>query len=111
MSIESRVVSAAGYQVPREPGCAAFDADHLGRMLVVRGRRPGDRLVPFGAARARRLKTVLINGKVPRWERERLPVVEAGGEIVWVAGVRRSARAPVGPTTQRILELRLKVLE
>jgi tRNA(Ile)-lysidine synthase len=107
-SLESRVLAAAGYEVPRDPRCAAFDAGRLARSLVVRGRRPGDRVVPFGGGGERRLKTLLIDAKVPRWERDRLPLVEAGGEIVWVAGVRRGAQAVVGPTTQRILELRLK---
>jgi len=44
---------------------------------------------------------------VPRWDRARVAVVEAAGAIVWVAGLRRSARAPVGADTRRILELTL----
>jgi hypothetical protein len=42
---------------------------------------------------------------VPRWERARLPLVEAAGEIVWVAGLRRGAAAPVGPDTREVVEL------
>jgi tRNA(Ile)-lysidine synthase len=96
--------------VPREADRAAFDADCLGQPLVVRGRRPGDRLQPFGATDERRLKTLFIDAKVPRWERARYPVIEAGGVIIWVAGLRRSAIAPVTPDTRRVLELRLEPL-
>jgi tRNA(Ile)-lysidine synthase len=106
-ALAARVVPAAGYIVPRDAARVAFDADALPGPLVVRSRRRGDRLQPFGAGGERRLKTLLITAKVPRWERERLPVVEAGGIIVWVAGLRRSAAAPVTPDTQRVLELRL----
>jgi tRNA(Ile)-lysidine synthase len=45
---------------------------------------------------------------VPRWERDRVPLVEAGGDIIWVAGLRRGQAAPVGPGTRRILEVTLR---
>jgi tRNA(Ile)-lysidine synthase len=109
-ALEARVVRAIGYAVPRDVERVAFDADRLTGPLLVRSRRAGDRLQPFGTAGERRLKTLFIDAKVPRWERARLPVVEAAGVIVWVAGLRRSAAAPVTPDTRRIIELHLKPL-
>jgi len=44
---------------------------------------------------------------VPRWERVRLPLVDAGGEIIWVVGVRRAAMAPVTAATRDVMELRV----
>jgi tRNA(Ile)-lysidine synthase len=108
--LESRLVSADGYTVPRGPGCVAFDAEGLGGPLRVRARRRGDHVVPFGSGGQRRLKSVLIDLKVPRWDRDRVPLVVAGGEIVWVGGLRRAAAAPVTATTRRVLELSLKPL-
>ena len=108
--LTARFVDASGYAVPRDSGRAAFDADALPGALVVRGRRRGDRFLPFGGPGERRLKSFLIDAKVPRWRRERLPIVEAGGVIVWIGGVRRGAAAPVGPATRRILELTLESL-
>jgi tRNA(Ile)-lysidine synthase len=75
----------------------------------VRARRRGDRFEAFGGG-ARRLKSFLIDAKVPRWERARVPIVEADGRIVWLAGLRRAATAPVTPATRRVLELRLVLL-
>jgi tRNA(Ile)-lysidine synthase len=97
-----------GYAAPREPGRAAFDADLLPGLLHVRGRRRGDRFAPFGGPAERRLKTFLIDSGVPRWERDRVPLLEAGTEIIWVAGLRRGEAAPVGPGTRRILEVTLR---
>jgi tRNA(Ile)-lysidine synthase len=99
---------SADYVVPREPARAAFDADALAGALTVRARRLGDVFAPFGAGGLRRLKSFLIDAGVPRWERPRTPLVEVGGDIVWVAGVRRGRRAPVTVTTTRILELALE---
>jgi tRNA(Ile)-lysidine synthase len=101
---------AAGYTVPRDAARAAFDADALPRVLRVRPRRAGDVFAPFGGPGVRRLKSFLIDAGVPRWARPRVPLVEAGSEIVWVAGVRRAALAPVTDTTVRILELALEAL-
>jgi tRNA(Ile)-lysidine synthase len=47
----------------------------------------------------------LIDAKVPRWKRDSLPLVAAGGEILWVVGIRRGAAAPVTATTRRVVEL------
>ncbi|PYM45658.1 MAG: hypothetical protein DME14_20055, partial [Candidatus Rokuibacteriota bacterium] len=68
--------------------------------------RSGDRFTPFGGVE-RKLKDFLIDAKVPRWERDRVPIVEAAGEIVWLGGLRRGAAAPVVTRTRRILELAL----
>jgi tRNA(Ile)-lysidine synthase len=105
-ALEARLVSAAGYVVPRDAARVAFDAVALPRRLMIRARRRGDRFRPFGAGE-RRLKTFLIDAKVPRWERARLPLVDAGGEIIWVVGVRRAALAPVTAATRDVLELRV----
>jgi tRNA(Ile)-lysidine synthase len=105
----ARVIArGADYLVPRESGRAAFDADALPSALTVRARRAGDVFSPFGAAELRRLKSLLIDAGVPRWERPRTPLVEAGGEIIWVAGVRRGRLAPVTAATARILELTIE---
>ena len=100
-----------GYAAPRERDRAAFDADHLPGRLQVRGRRRGDRFAPFGGPAERRLKSFLIDAGVPRWERDRVPLLEAGGEIIWVAGLRRGQAAPVGPGTRRILEVTLRTCQ
>ncbi|HEY7652830.1 MAG TPA: tRNA lysidine(34) synthetase TilS [Methylomirabilota bacterium] len=99
---------SADYVVPRDAARAAFDADALPPALTVRARRRGDVFSPFGAAGRRRLKSFLIDAGVPRWARPRTPLVEAGGEIIWVAGVRRGRIAPVTAATARILELRVE---
>jgi tRNA(Ile)-lysidine synthase len=106
--LTARIVARAhDYAIPREPGRAAFDADALPPALAVRARRRGDVFSPFGAPARRRLKAFLIDAGVPRWQRARTPLVEAGGEIIWVAGIRRGSIAPVSAATTRVLELAL----
>jgi len=93
------------YQPPADLWRVAFDRDLLAESLWVRGRRPADRFHPFGAPCSKSLKAFLIDAKLPLWERRRLPLVAASGEIVWVVGLRRGAAAPVTADTRRLLEL------
>ncbi len=56
--------------------------------LSVRNRRPGDKFRPLGAPGRRKLQDVFVDRKVPRSERDRVPVVvDANDDIVWVAGL------------------------
>jgi len=66
---------------------AAVQAQAVRLPLFVRNRRPGDRFRPLGAPGRRKLQDVLVDRKVPRNERDRVPlVVDADDKIVWVAG-------------------------
>jgi tRNA(Ile)-lysidine synthase len=60
---------------------------HLGPAVTVRSWRDGDRMRPVGLGGSKSLQDLFTDCKVPRALRRTLPVVEAGGEIVWVAGV------------------------
>lgn len=55
--------------------------------LSVRAWRDGDRMRPAGLGGSKSLQDLFTDRKVPRALRHTLPVVESGGEIVWVAGV------------------------
>jgi tRNA(Ile)-lysidine synthase len=59
----------------------------LGPVLTVRAWRDGDRMRPAGLGGSKSLQDLFTDRKVPRALRRTLPVVESGGEIVWVAGV------------------------
>ncbi|MBI2525191.1 MAG: tRNA lysidine(34) synthetase TilS [Candidatus Rokubacteria bacterium] len=108
LSLEARSLSRPpGWLPPPGPRTVVFDADRLPADLTVRGRRPGDRFAPFGGPGQRRLKAFLMEAGIPRWERDRIPLLETGGEILWVAGLRRGRAAPVTPDTRRILEVTL----
>jgi tRNA(Ile)-lysidine synthase len=106
---ESKVALHTSYRVPPvdwgnlPKHAAVFDADRLAGTLFVRNRIPGDRVTVFGSGGTKKLKELLIDAKVPKAWRDRLPVVVAGDEVIWVPGVRRSAAAAVNEQTRRVL--------
>jgi tRNA(Ile)-lysidine synthase len=80
------------------PGDVSVRADLLGVTATVRAWREGDRMRPLGLGGTKSLQDLFTDRKVPRELRRTLPVVEAHGEIVWVAGVALDERfaAPEG---------------
>jgi tRNA(Ile)-lysidine synthase len=86
----------AGLALPLEPG----------DRVTVRNRRPGDRLHPLGAGGSRRLKEILIDRRVPRGERDRLPLLCVDGRIAWVPGITIDHRFRLaGETTAWVAEV------
>lgn len=78
----------------------AMDADRVGERLCVRTRRPGERFHPAGMPGPVRLQDLLVNAKVPRAERDELPLVVGTEGIAWVPGVRVAEWAKVIEATR-----------
>jgi tRNA(Ile)-lysidine synthase len=79
-------------------GEVTVSAAALGSSATVRAWREGDRMRPVGLGGTKSLQDLFTDRKVPRALRHTLPVVESGGEIVWVAGVALDERFAVPET-------------
>ncbi|MBX5470095.1 MAG: tRNA lysidine(34) synthetase TilS [Thermoleophilaceae bacterium] len=86
-------------------GEALLDAGSLGQSVTVRSWRPGDRMRPAGLGGTKTLQDLFTDRKVPRGLRATLPVVEAGGEIAWVAGVAVGERFRAAPGAAAVVSL------
>jgi tRNA(Ile)-lysidine synthase len=62
---------------------AVLDRDRLRSPLVLRNWRFGDKLQPAGHQKAHKLKRLLNEKRVSRWERDGWPVLTSGGVLVW----------------------------
>jgi tRNA(Ile)-lysidine synthase len=65
---------------------AVLDRDRLRLPLVLRNWRFGDRLQPAGHQKAHKLKRLLNEKRISRWERDGWPVLTSGGVLVWARG-------------------------
>ena len=90
-----------------DPNVAFVDYAVLGKNLVVRNKRDGDRFQPLGMKGTKKLQDLFVDEKVPPQERGSVPVVESGGRIVWVAGMRIDEAARVSKSTRKIIKLQL----
>jgi tRNA(Ile)-lysidine synthase len=62
-------------------------------------------------AGSKKLKDLLIDSKVPREQRQRLLLVVAAEEILWVVGMRRCAGREPAPAGGAVLRLVVKLPE
>ena len=77
--------------------------------LSVRTRRAGDRFRPFGLTGRKKLQDFLVDRKVPRAERDRIPIVVDGNDrIVWVAGHEIDEAFRVTDASRPVLILTLR---
>ncbi|RJQ53714.1 MAG: tRNA lysidine(34) synthetase TilS [Nitrospiraceae bacterium] len=86
---------------------AIFDAGKMGFPLAVRARREGDFFYPSGSGGRKKLQDFFVDEKVPRDERDSVPVVLSGDDIVWVAGYRADERFRVTGKTEKVLRLKI----
>jgi tRNA(Ile)-lysidine synthase len=110
LRICAEILPAGAAPVPEDlPATEAiFDLDRLPAGLYVRQRLPGDIFRPYGMHGTMKLKDFLIKQKLPREERDWLPIVATPEEILWVGGVRTAGKWKVTDETKIILYLKIK---
>ncbi|MEW6570306.1 MAG: tRNA lysidine(34) synthetase TilS [Nitrospirota bacterium] len=87
---------------------AILDADRLVFPLVIRSRRNGDFFYPAGFGRRKKLQDFFVDEKIPRNERDRIPLLVSGHDIVWVVGHRGDERFKATEETRKALRLEVK---
>ena len=87
---------------------AHLDLGKTGDKLVVRSRRRGDRFQPLGLGQPKKLSEFMIDAKIPRAWRGKIPVVCSPSQIVWVVGWRIDDRVKVSEKTKQILCLKFE---
>lgn len=79
---------------------SVLDRDALRAPVVLRNWRPGDRLHAQGHRNAHKLKRLLSEKQVSRWERQGWPVLTSGGIVAWARGFRVAAEFAVSERTR-----------
>lgn len=87
---------------------ASFDFAKTGGDLKMRRRIAGDRFQPLGLSSPKKLNTFMIDARIPRAWRGRVPIITAPGQIIWVAGWRIDERVKVTDKTRQVLRLEFK---
>jgi tRNA(Ile)-lysidine synthase len=90
-------------------GRALLDADKIQGSLVVRNRRPGDRIRLRSGTK--KLQDLFTDKKIPREQRDAIPLICDENALIWIVGeaVHEDYRAT--PQTKHILEIRAERIE
>lgn len=89
-------IDAEAHGIGVLPAVCTLAADRAGDApLTVRTWQTGDRIAPVGLAGTKKLHDLFIDAKIPKEERDAVPVFACGDDVVWVPGYRVSRRYAV----------------
>ncbi len=89
---------------------AVFDAAKVHFPFYVRSRKPGDYFYPSGFGKKKKLQDYFVDEKVPRDERDGIPLLLSDNEILWIIGYRTDERYRIDKSTVKGLEFEIKAL-
>ncbi len=88
-----------------DPQRAYVDAGTLKFPLTVRAWKNGDRFIPLGMNKEKKVSDFFIDQKIPLFRKRTIPIVTSGDAIVWIAGLRLDDRFKITPRTKNALLL------
>lgn len=92
-------------EIPEKVYTKWFDYDIIGKAPCIRTRQGGDHITIDRAGHRQKLKSWFINEKIPAGERDFVPCIASGSEILWILGHRMSSAYQVTGRTGRILQI------
>jgi tRNA(Ile)-lysidine synthase len=106
-TLESKIIAAGEWEISPEKTIAALDCHLLEFPLQVRHWRNGDRFMPLGMTRFKKLSDFFTDEKFSFHQKENTFVLVSGEDIVWVIGHRIDNRYKIRPTTRSIYQLKI----
>lgn len=92
----------------RKKYAACFDLNKTGKDLFLRKRKEGDKFKPLGMKGTKKLKDFFIDLKIPREERDTIPIIHNCEAIIWIMGYRICDEFKIDANTRTILKLSFK---
>ncbi|MBI3076762.1 MAG: tRNA lysidine(34) synthetase TilS [Deltaproteobacteria bacterium] len=108
VALRCTLVPASEVRGVKEEGALYRDQGVLPGPLLARSVRPGDRFRPLGLGGSKKLQDFLVDRKVPRAMRARVPLLVSAGRVVGVAGLAVDEGFKVTETTA--IALRVGIL-
>jgi tRNA(Ile)-lysidine synthase len=112
MKISTHILAPGSVALGGEqlPNVAYVDKAILPGKLYVRSRRNGDKFSPLGIRGTKKLQDFFVDEKVPEENRDLVPIIETGEEIVWVAGYRIDEKYKITPKTASVVQIKTETI-
>lgn len=95
-----------GASLDKDPLNAMLDKEKLKFPLKLRKWRQGDKFMPLGMQKEKKISDFLIDLKVPLVQKKKVAVLESGNEIAWVVGYRISENFKCQDKRNKILYIK-----
>ncbi|MBE6339903.1 MAG: tRNA lysidine(34) synthetase TilS [Bacteroidales bacterium] len=95
------------YQVSKDANIAHFNADKVYFPLTLRHWRTGDMFRPLGMKGFKKLSDFFVDNKMNQVQKENAWILEAGGEIIWIVGMRIDDRFKITADCKEVLQIEI----
>ena len=102
----AEIFSYEGQKIEEKKYTKWLDYDRIEKNPCVRTRKEGDFLIINSRGDRKKLRRCMIDEKIPSEERDKIPVIACGDEILWIIGSRISERYKITPKTRKVLVLK-----
>ncbi len=90
-----------------QDGVAFLDGEKASFPLHVRNWKKGDSFQPLGMEGRKKISDFLIDRKIPKEERKKIPLVFKNDDLIWVAGQQIHQEYRVTGRTRKVLKIEL----
>ena len=108
--IRTRIVDRKDAKIKDDKKTAYMDYENIVPQLYVRPWKFGDRFMPLGLDKRKKLQDFFVDEKIAREKRKTIPILVDGEKIVWIVGYRIDERVKVKPETKKVLIIDIKEL-
>ncbi|MCY6960340.1 tRNA lysidine(34) synthetase TilS [Clostridium brassicae] len=85
-----------------------FDYDKIDGDIKLRYRKNGDKFTPLGMRGSKKLKDLFMDLKIPKDERNNIPLICFKEEIAWIVDYRVSDKFKIDENTKNILQIKIE---
>jgi tRNA(Ile)-lysidine synthase len=84
-----------------------LDLDKIHQPLIIRNRRDGDWFQPLGMQGQQKIKSLLIDHKIPRSKRNEIILLVDNISVIWIENMHLNDRVKITAETKDILKLEI----
>ena len=85
-----------------------FNFDKINKGITIRYRKNGDRIIPIGLNGSKKVKDIFIDMKIPKEDRDSIPILEFDNNISWIVGIKQSNLYKVTKDTKKVLKISIQ---
>lgn len=93
-------------KIPEKTYTKWLDYDRIKYDISVRTRKTGDYLTVNSQGHRKKLTRCMIDEKVPREQRDSIPLITEGSQVLWIVGGRMNERYKITSETKNVLEIK-----
>ena len=101
----TEIFSYQGQKIEEKKYTKWLDYDRIKENPCIRTRKTGDYMIINGQGNKKKLNRCMIDDKIPSEDRDSIPLISCGNEILWMVGSRINERYKINPQTRKVLVL------